>query len=103
MEDAGLTNAELARLMNVSEAAIWNLLKGRAHTVSGANVFPMADALGVSARWLLTGAPPAQNDHAANPHKGDPQALRLAQRLSLLDERQRKAVSALIDLLIEKK
>ena len=51
----GLTRRELASLLGLTEGAVRFLEDGRSKDLAGRNVLPMADALGVSARWLMTG------------------------------------------------
>lgn len=97
LADSGITKAELARRANLTPAAITFLLNGDSRDVQGANVFPIADALGVSARWLVTGKHPREID-GATPASLDPDAVRLAQALMLADPAKRQAVMALLDL-----
>lgn len=52
---AGLSQAELSRRVGISEAAVSQLESGDSKDIAGKNVFPIADAVNVSARWLLTG------------------------------------------------
>lgn len=50
-----MTRVELGALIGLTEGAIRHLEDGRSKDIGGAYVFPLADALEVSARWLLTG------------------------------------------------
>lgn len=52
----GISRVELGALIGLTEGAIRHLEEGRSKDIGGAYVFPLADALDVSARWLLTGA-----------------------------------------------
>lgn len=52
----GMSRVELGALIGLTEGAIRHLEVGRSKDIGGAYVFPLADALEVSARWLLTGA-----------------------------------------------
>ncbi|WP_313328102.1 XRE family transcriptional regulator [Enterobacter oligotrophicus] len=60
MADAGLTQAELAMKVGVSQPAIWRLVAGKTNTTR--KLVEIAHALGVSPEWLSTGQPPT-------PHK----------------------------------
>lgn len=101
MEAAGITKADLARLTSISNTAIGKLVNGKSSDIAGVNLFPIADALGVSARWLLTGVATGDHDHANQSAKYEPQVLVLAQRLSRLDERHRKVITSLVNILSE--
>lgn len=50
-----LTNAELARRASVERATIGDYLGGEKTSMDALVLFQVADALDVSARWLLTG------------------------------------------------
>ncbi|MDU1195659.1 XRE family transcriptional regulator [Kluyvera ascorbata] len=60
MADAGLTQAELATMVGVSQPAIWRLASGK--TSSSRKLVEIAQVLGVSPEWLSTG-----KEHS--PHK----------------------------------
>lgn len=60
MADAGLTQAELATMVGVSQPAIWRLASGK--TNSSRKLVEIAQVLGVSPEWLSTG-----KEHS--PHK----------------------------------
>lgn len=51
----GWTIAELGRHVGRTAASISSLESGDSNDTVGCLVFPLADALGVSARWLMTG------------------------------------------------
>lgn len=53
MADAGLTQAELAIKVGVSQPAIWRLVAGKTNTTR--KLVEIAHALGVSPEWLSTG------------------------------------------------
>lgn len=53
-ETAKLTQRDLADAILVSPQAIWNY-ENRQGGISAAKLFPLADRLGVSARWLALG------------------------------------------------
>lgn len=52
---AGLSKTDLAKKLGLTPAAIHLLETGQTQALASSNVFSMADALGVSARWLVTG------------------------------------------------
>lgn len=54
-ERRGFTQADLARRLGLTRAAISQLESTDTKSVRGDNLFPLADALGVNARWLMTG------------------------------------------------
>lgn len=53
MDDAGLSQAELALRVGVSQPAIWRLVAGKTNTTR--KLVEIAHALGVSPEWLSTG------------------------------------------------
>jgi phage repressor protein C with HTH and peptisase S24 domain len=61
MADAGLTQAELAMKVGVSQPAIWRLVAGK--TNSTRKLVEIASALGVSPEWLSTGQNSAPRKH----------------------------------------
>lgn len=98
LAEAGITKADLAKKANLTHAAIGFLVNGSTKDIAGANLFPIADTLGVSARWLITGKPARPTDDPPQPLSSDPQVLLLAQRIALLNERKRSALMELLDL-----
>jgi len=52
----GLTVPQLSRDVGCTRAVIWKYLNGGSKTIEAILLFTLADALKVSARWLLTGA-----------------------------------------------
>lgn len=97
-EAKGMTRAELARRVKISSTAMTFLEEGHSKDLQGSNVFPMADALGVSARWLLTGKEPAGSAEAPEATKRDEMVARLAQALAMVDEERLAAVMTLLNL-----
>lgn len=96
-EAKGMSKADLAHRVKMSNAAIGFLENGGSKDLAGANVFPMADALGVSARWLMTGRETDSDDPPiASPM--DEAATRLARALALVDEERLQAVMTLLNL-----
>lgn len=61
-----LTDAQLARDVGASRAVIGQYLNGRKKRPEALLIFAIADRLGVSPRWLLTGKPdkPVRNSTA---------------------------------------
>jgi transcriptional regulator with XRE-family HTH domain len=53
-EKAGLSQKDLADAISVTPQAIWNY-ENREGGISAEKLFPLADRLGVSARWLACG------------------------------------------------
>lgn len=53
-ERSGKTQEYLANICGLTKAAI-SAVENDRNSITGENVFPLADALGVSARWLMTG------------------------------------------------
>jgi transcriptional regulator with XRE-family HTH domain len=49
------TQAEIARACHVTKATVNDWMQGRTKNIRPDNLFALADALGVSARWLATG------------------------------------------------
>ena len=96
--DSGMTKSELARRCNMTSAAIIFLINGSTKEMAGGNVFPIADALGVSARWLMTGKQPRPIDGAVPTPESDPQVELLAKRIAMLNARKRAALLELLDL-----
>lgn len=69
IEEKGITQRDLARLLGVQEATVSGWVHGKA--MSRHNVLRVADALGVSVDWLLgrsnDGGPVSLNDRSASP------------------------------------
>lgn len=57
-EQRSLSGEVLARMVGVAQSTISKLETGETLFPSGEYLFPLADALGVSARWLVTGTEP---------------------------------------------
>ena len=53
--ELGLTQADLARIAGVSEAAVSQWESGQTKNLKNAHLFVVADFLNVSPRWLATG------------------------------------------------
>lgn len=93
----GLSRAALAKRVDLTSTAIMFLETGKSKDLAGANVFPMADALGVSARWLLTGV---EGDDAPHETQHDAAVLRLSRLLAVVDEERLHAVMTLLNVRI---
>lgn len=94
----GMTKADLARKTGLSNAAIGFLESGESRDITGANVFPIADALNVSARWLLTGKEPKPIDGPTQPEYEREDVLQLARHLSTLDIDRLQAIMLLLGI-----
>lgn len=55
------SQADLARLIGVSRATLNDWKRGRTKNLKMENLFAIADAFGVSARWLATGSGPKRD------------------------------------------
>lgn len=97
-EARGLTRAELARRVKLTSTAVLFLENGKTQDLAGGNVFPMADALGVSARWLVTGKGPMTGPDGPQGTPRDEAVARLAQALAMVDEVRLQAVMTLLNL-----
>ena len=53
-ERSGKTQDYLANVCGLTKGAI-SAIENNRNSISGENLFPLADALGVNARWLMTG------------------------------------------------
>lgn len=58
MEMAGISNAELARLVGVTRSAVTHWVNGTSPNIRPEHLFRVADALNVEARWLAIGDGP---------------------------------------------
>jgi transcriptional regulator with XRE-family HTH domain len=65
------TEISLAKAAGCTKQAIFKYLKGESRTIEALLLLRLADELGVSARWLLTGA-----GEVAKPQSLDPEQLR---------------------------
>ncbi|MES9841187.1 MAG: helix-turn-helix transcriptional regulator [Candidatus Thiodiazotropha endolucinida] len=63
---AGITPADLSRLTGISQAAISQWRSNPNAAIKSENVFPAAEACGVSPRWLATGKKPMLESDAKN-------------------------------------
>ena len=91
-EVIGMTRAQLSRATGLTQS----LENGDSKGVAGENVFPIADALKISARWLLTGEEAIPVDGAAMQMSHDIRTL--ATHLSTLDPDRVNAAMTLFGL-----
>jgi transcriptional regulator with XRE-family HTH domain len=97
-EAKGLSPSELARLIDVKPQAIYMLEAGKVNAPTPANLFKIADALGVSPRDLVFGEQSSAVAHRATEPAStysveqvfDPETLLFAQRFQQLDAAQRR-------------
>ena len=94
----GLSRSALASLVGVTEGAIRSLEEGRSKDISGSNVFPLADALGVSARWLITGSVSEEDKGTRCACEASGSIANLASRLSQVEEDKMRAALVLLDV-----
>lgn len=55
---AGISNADLARLVGVTRSAVTHWVNGTSPNIRPEHLFRIADALNIEARWLATGDGP---------------------------------------------
>jgi transcriptional regulator with XRE-family HTH domain len=91
----GRTQDHLAKICNLTKGAISSIENGR-NGISGDNVFPLADALGVSARWLMTGvgAPYIEQEETKVPDS----VARIANHLAVLPDEKLQALSIMLSI-----
>lgn len=89
----GLTQRELAAAAGLTDGAISQMESGIVKNILGENVFPLADALGVSARWLLTG-----NGAGDGPKPVSSLESVIAKQLLALPEERLKALAVLLGI-----
>lgn len=95
-EVIGMTRAQLSRATGLTQSALHQLENGDSKGVAGENVFPIADALKISARWLLTGVDAIPVDGVEMQMSHDIRTL--AMHLSTLDQDRVNAAMTLFGL-----
>lgn len=95
---AQITPSDLARLIGVKPQAIYMLEGGKVNAPTPANLFRIADALGVDPRVLVFGEDAARPPGVAQPTASysveqvfDEETLLFARRFQSLDENQRRS------------
>lgn len=73
------TEITLAKAAGCTKQAIFKYLKGESRTIEALLLLQLADAMNVSARWLLTG-----EGEVSRPHQLNPEQLRCLNALSRL-------------------
>ena len=92
----GIFKAELARRASLSSAAVGFLESGSSKSIAGENLFPIADALNVSARWLITGRQPKPIDGGIPNHQEREDVVLLARHLATLEPEKIEAAMILL-------
>ncbi len=95
-EESGLTQAELARRLRVPRATVNAWFQGRSINLTHDNLFALADALNVVARWLGTGR--GRKELA----KLQPNHTELLRCYTALDQKERAAVDLIVHQIAEK-
>jgi len=95
-EESGLTQEYLASVCGLTKGAISAIENGR-NGIAGENVFLLADALGVSARWLMTGVADDGSERNGQPRCSE-KVMRVALHLSALPEEKLDALSILLGI-----
>ncbi|MGX9221880.1 helix-turn-helix domain-containing protein (plasmid) [Massilia varians] len=93
-ELANLSFAKVAERIDVSTQAVWNYENRPDGSVSVDLLFPLADALGVEARWLATGEGPMSPGEATSFEIR--RAERMAKSLAVLTDEKLHALSVLL-------
>jgi transcriptional regulator with XRE-family HTH domain len=93
-ELARLSLAKVAERIGVSPQAAWNYENRPDGSVSIELLYPLADALGVEARWLATGEGAVSNDET--PSFDERRAVKIAKSLVVLTDEKLQALSVLL-------
>lgn len=94
-ETAGFTQQSLADQCKLTKGAISQIETG-GNGIAGDNVFPIADTLGISARWLMTGKGEMRvySDASSVPEK----VQRIAYNLNALPNEKLQALSIVLGI-----
>lgn len=95
-EHSGLTLARIAERIGISTQAVWNYENRPDGSVSVEVLFPLADVLGVDARWLATGD--GVMCHSDVPPLAERQAGKIAKSLVVLTDEKLYALSVLLGI-----
>lgn len=82
--EKGVVVADLARKANISRQSIYKILDNKVKDPGGATMLRLADALGVSVRWLISGEGDARSEAPSQPTRPDRATLRSA--LTIVEE-----------------
>lgn len=88
-----VTQEYVAEVCGLTKGAI-SAIENDRNSISGENLFPIADALGVSARWLISG----QGDVSMKSESGSPIINRIARHLAALPDEQLSALSVVLGI-----
>ena len=93
-ENTGLTLSKLAEQVGTTTQAIWNYENRPDGSVAVEFLFPLADALGVNARWLATGV----SDETFTAVRLDESIIvtRIARNLAALPDERLKALAVVL-------
>jgi transcriptional regulator with XRE-family HTH domain len=89
-----LGRSDLARLIGVSPQAV-SAMESEGGGVASTNLFPLADALGVSARWLVTGI---RDDEVERGATFSPTVARIATHLACLPDEKLNALALILGI-----
>jgi transcriptional regulator with XRE-family HTH domain len=95
-EHSGLSLAKVGEAIDVSAQAAWNYENRPDGGVSANLLFPLADVLGVDARWLATGDGAMLNDEA--PPFEVLRVDKLAHSLAVLTDEKLHALSVILGI-----
>ena len=93
MDEMGWSQAELAREMGCTRAAVNNYMSGFSKKVDPTFAFRLQDKHRWNARWILEGEPPARIEPLT------PREEALLAKLRALPEERRRAVDLILDSL----
>lgn len=88
-EASGLSQTDVAEAIGISPQAVYNYENRPNSTPAIDKLFPLADKLGVSARWLLLG----EDDGLASPKEN-----RIAKHLAALPEDRLDALAVILGI-----
>jgi len=95
-EHSGLSLAKIAERIGVSTQAAWNYENRPDGSVATELLFPLADALGVEARWLVTGDGVMVDSEA--PSFEAQRVEKMAKSLAVLTDEKLHALSVLLGI-----
>lgn len=92
--NADLNQSELSRQIGCTPQAISSMESESAGGISVTNLFKVADALGVSPRWLATG----EHDDDIRPATFSPAVMRIARSLDAMTPERLQALSVVLGI-----